>query len=113
MKFFLPRLTLWFLVLFAFGTMLSAAPVEKEDPLVGKWIWHHKITVVIRADGTATSDASPNGTWTYNHNPEVQRKYRISWEHGKYIDNLVLSEDGQKGLLLTDSGKYEVHRATD
>lgn len=100
------------LMLGAFGASLQAA-LEPVDPLVGSWLWYQGHPITIRADGTVHSDDS-GGTWQYLHNPEVQRHYRIVWEHGIYIDEVVLTEDGQRARVRNQNGiQYSVRRALD
>ncbi len=94
---------------------LRAAPAT-VDPLVGNWLYHDGNLVAFNADGTATHIGGGDaGTWEYLRNPEVQRHYRIIWEHGKFVDALVLSEDTQKARVHNEAGghgdRYDVRRA--
>ena len=84
------------------------------DPLLGRWVWYNKSIVSFGADGTSTADANAKGAWSYLHNPEVQRKYRVTWDHGKFVDTIILAEDGKTALLLTEAaGKQTIRRAAD
>lgn len=103
------------LLALALSTSLRAAP-EPVDPLAGDWLYHHNQPVTFKADGTVTNtNDGSSGTWEYLHNPEVQRHYRVIWSHGKYIDGLVLSEDGQSMRIHNEAGgngnRYEGRRA--
>ncbi len=93
------------------ASSLRAAP-EPADPLAGKWFWWGDIAVTINADGTVTSEQGGQGTWTYLHNPEVQRHYRVIWEHGKSIDDIALAEDSQRGHVRNAKGvQFDIRRA--
>lgn len=96
----------------ASGATIRAA--EPVDPLVGDWLYHKNHPVKFNVDGTADWQGSFHGTWEYLHNPEVQRHYRIVWDHGKSVDTLILAEDGQHGHVNNQTGhhnQYDVRRA--
>jgi len=101
-----------FLTLLTLNLDLRAA-APGPDPLIGKWFWHHNIQVEFHADGTATSDVNSSGTWEYLNNPEVQRNYRVNWDHGKFIDTIILNEDGTTAVLVSSGKKYNIRRMTD
>ncbi len=107
--------TVWLLALAVCAAAAHAAP-EPVDPLAGDWFYHSNQTVTFKADGTVTNTNDGSfGTWEYLHNPEVQRHYRVIWSQGKYIDGLVLSEDGQSLRIHNEAGgkgnRYEGRRA--
>ena len=93
------------LVLAALGGSLRGAP-EPVDPIVGDWVWRGRESVVFRPDGTLHHSHGAEGTWQYLHNPEVQRHYRIVWNRGTDIDELVCSEDGQRAHIRTQFGPH-------
>lgn len=75
---------------------LLAASEEKDDPIVGTWIWAGgKAKVVIRADNTAIG-ARSRAVCRHLPSPSVERHYEIIWDDGVYIDKLTLSRDGNK-----------------
>jgi len=89
------------------------AGTPEPDPLIGHWFWHHNILVAFKADGTATSNIKSEGVWEFLKNAEVERKYHVNWDHGKYIDTVILSKDGKSANLVSKVGKYSIHRTTD
>ena len=89
-----------------------AQSAEKADPIVGKWIWYQGAIATFDADETGVSGGL-KGKWRFLQNPEVQRKYRIIWNEGVFINSVVMSED-QQTLSIQDNNKvkFTARRAT-
>jgi hypothetical protein len=70
---------------------------EKVPPpgnVVGEWNWFTGGTVTIRSNGTVShSQPGPVSSGTWRYNPRSGRVV-ISWENGRYVDTLTLSQDG-------------------
>jgi hypothetical protein len=75
-----------------------ASEVTKPDPVVGRWVWMGNGDVTVNANGTCQLRGAHGGTWTFQNNKEVERKYVFTWTpRGRiYIDQLRLSADGKK-----------------
>lgn len=108
---FRPSCVFVLVALVAFGACLQGAP-EPVDPLTGDWLWYKDTPVTFKADGTVHNSNGADGTWQYLHNPQVQRHYRIIWERGKFIDEVVCAEDGQHARVRNQAGvQFDVRRA--
>ena len=92
-------------------TTLHAGETDKVDPLAGSWTWHHGISVVFHANGTATSDVQSSGVWHLESDAGFVRKYRVDWDQGKFVDHLYVSEDSKRALLDSRLGDFDIHRA--
>ena len=73
----------------------NATPATKPDPLVGEWRYFNDHVVTITADGKLASPKA-TGTWEFTNNKEVERRYKLTWEGGLFIDTLLLSRDGSR-----------------
>lgn len=62
-------------------------PASSCNRMPGSWSWFNGVTVVIRADGTA-SDGPHTARWSCSNGAVV-----MHWSHG-YTDRLSLSQDG-------------------
>jgi tetratricopeptide (TPR) repeat protein len=62
--------------------------------IVGEWSWVFGSTTIVRADGTLQNIfIIPNqGTWECTD--PSQRKFTLRWEVGGWVDDMVLSADG-------------------
>lgn len=99
------------LAILALSTLASASPLDKPDPLIGKWIWWHEETAVFNPDGTQTF-GNMKGTWRFLNNAEVQRKYHLVWNEGQVVDKAILSEDQNTIQIQNSRGeKFTAHRA--
>ena len=88
----------------AFGAFDSFAGMKLPDPLIGHWRWRNEIDIVdIRPDGSAQSRYGV-GVWKPAPKKTTERKYTISWYGGETVDQLTLSEDGQKLAVKTNKG---------
>ena len=66
----------------------------------------------IRPDGSAQSRYGV-GVWKPVPTKTTERKYTISWYGGGTVDQLTLSEDGQKLTVKNNKGmKYTAERMT-
>ncbi len=89
----------------------AAGVVAPRDPVVGDWVWKSGHSTVFYADGTALHNSSLHGVWEYLPGPGPDRKYQVSWEHGKYVETFVCAPDAQSASV-TKAGypPYEAHR---
>ena len=55
------------------------------------------------ADGTATENKSLQGVWQSLHNPEPERQYRVTWQHG-FEETFTCSADGQAAQGVNKHG---------
>ena len=72
----------------------AATPAPKPNPIVGKWRYFNNHIVTITADGRLASSNGSTGAWEFSNNKEVERKYKLTWNGGVFIDALVMSRDG-------------------
>src|SRR5215213_3686843 len=70
-------------------------PALKPDPIVGEWRYFNNHIVTITADGRLASPKAA-GTWEFTNNKELERKYKLTWQGGLFVDTLVLSRDGNR-----------------
>ena len=112
MRNLLLRLTVVLLALTCI-TGAGAAP-QPEDPIIGQWVWHNDRLVTFKDDGTCESDKGDKGTWQFQNNSEVQRKYRLNWGRGLAITKFILAEDKKTGQVVTDKNeRFTCRRAVD
>lgn len=77
----------------------NSAQSASCNALVGKWAWFIGGEVTINSDGTFTQQSGNSGSWTCTDASKGAVTFR--WKNGGFVNNLVLSEDGN-GLSSTD-----------
>jgi len=82
------------------GPALAAPPPVVEatpaqpDPIEGRWSYFNVHVTTLGPAGTVASDRGQRGRWTVED--AAQRKYRVAWDGGRWVDHLQLSADGQR-----------------
>ncbi len=82
------------------GVFATALGAEANDPIVGRWKWFTKETKTFHADGSITKD----GNWRCVNPGHLPRKYVIVWSEGKFVDVMVLGNDGNRLSGRNDVG---------
>ena len=111
----LPRIVGVLLLALSLASQLHA-DAQQADPLVGKWFWWNGGTAIFHEDGTCELEKDTlKGTWQYLHNPENERKYLLNWDHGRFLNRLVLSGDGKNARVedTTQNIKFKARKYTD
>jgi hypothetical protein len=93
-----------FLVLLLFLPYAGQQSQPKCNDIVGSWKWFVGPQLEIKADHTF-SNGENYGTWEVTNAKE--KKYRLRWELGAFIDEVILSADGKK-LTGTNNQKNNV-----
>jgi hypothetical protein len=101
-------LTVLVLVISAAAQTAQAAP-DVVDPIVGTWAWKIGETVTFDAKGICVLENTKlTGTWQFLNNPESERKYRLTWDRGRFINKVIFSRDGRSAIVYdeTDNNKH-------
>ena len=95
-----PKLLFNFLLLFA-AAMPLFATTKPVDPIVGRWFWGENYTVIFYADGTCiVENDGTKGKWEYLKNPEIERKYGLTWDQGRLLNRMTIAQDGKSAQVL-------------
>src|SRR5581483_4749112 len=68
-----------------------------DDPIIGKWVATNEGKEGLldyRADGTVGNDGGWTAMWIKK--PALPRRYEVIWAGGRYVDDVTLTEDGQR-----------------
>jgi len=88
------------LFIVSIGVFKTALGAELNDPIIGQWKWFTDETKTFHADGSITKD----GTWRCVNPGGNPRKYVIVWFEGKFVDIVVLGNDGNRLSGWNDEG---------
>ena len=88
------------LFIVSIGVFKTALGAESNDPITGQWKWFTEETKTFHADGSIAKD----GTWRCVNPGGIPRKYVIVWSEGKYVDTVVLGNDGNHLSGKNDEG---------
>jgi len=87
---------------------LSTAP----DPILGHWRWYWSrggpALVDFNPDGSVDFNREKRGVWKSIPVEAQERKYQITWDGGKNIDDITLDIDGTKFSGKTETVKQKV-----
>ncbi len=88
---------LWCAVVLLVPSILAQLPAkDAPDPILGKWRWIAHRVVVFQTDGKISAAKGPQGTWEYVPDKAVERKYKLTWGGGAWVDTVTLSTDSKK-----------------
>lgn len=71
-----------------------SAQAPLPDPIEGRWSYFNEHVTTLGPAGTVASDRGQRGRWTVED--AAERKYRVAWDGGRWVDHLQLSPDGQR-----------------
>ena len=86
------------------GPFIGQESQPKCNDIVGSWKWFVGPQLTIKADHSF-SNGENSGSWEVANGKE--RKYKLRWEVGGFVDEVTLSVDGRK-LTGTNNDKNSV-----
>lgn len=88
------------LFIVSIGLFKTALGAELNDPIVGQWNWFTEEVKTFHTDGSVAND----GTWRCVNPGGSPRKYVIVWFEGRFVDTVVLGNDGNHLSGRNDEG---------
>lgn len=82
-----------FVLLSSFALLVSGSFALAKDPIVGDWKWSSGTVVSFSIKGEVVGSGGNRGKWVALPGRSTDHKYTVTWENGRFVDQLELSKD--------------------